>query len=109
VEGLTFPKGLDEAIAKAMAKDRGSRYQSAIEYAAALRPFAGATVTSLDNIFQMTPAPPSVGPASSQGSSALAATSNSGRPGVGVLLGVAAICLLVGALITVLLLKFVVP
>lgn len=42
VEGKTFPATLGDAIAKALAKSPADRYQSAAEFAEALRPFASA-------------------------------------------------------------------
>jgi serine/threonine protein kinase len=40
VEGLNFPEGLEAVIAKALEKHPAHRYQTAAEFAAALRPFA---------------------------------------------------------------------
>ena len=66
VPGLEFPAGLDQVIAIALRKDPRARYQSAIEFAAALRPFAGEQSSAvLDTIFQLTPAPPSSVPSPS--------------------------------------------
>ncbi len=39
VEGLRFPEGLEAVIAKALEKNPAHRYQTAAEFAAALRPF----------------------------------------------------------------------
>jgi eukaryotic-like serine/threonine-protein kinase len=60
-----FPEGLWETLAKAMAKSPDGRFQTAIEFAMALRPFAGSFAASLDGIFQMSPLPPSTGVPSS--------------------------------------------
>src|SRR5215471_15382014 len=60
VTGLTFPPGLDGVIARALSKAPRERYQSAIEFAAALRPFAGAGGALVDSIFQMTPVPANI-------------------------------------------------
>jgi serine/threonine-protein kinase len=118
IEGLTFPPGLDDVVAKAMAKRRADRYQSAIQFAAALRPFAGSAGTLLDNIFQMTPEPPAVGgesPAPAAPTPAPAAPAAapvpapSAGPSTGILLAVAAVCLVVGAALTVAILKLVGP
>jgi serine/threonine protein kinase len=112
IEGLTFPKGLDEVVAKAMAKKPGDRFQSAIQFAAALRPFAGASGASLDNIFAMTPEPPAVGarpspPSPSPSPSAAVHAPPVPGPSAGMLIGVAAVCLVVGAAVTVAVLRFV--
>jgi serine/threonine-protein kinase len=104
VEGLSFPDELDDVIKTALAKNPNARYQSAIEFAAALKPFAGPNAAAVDNIFQMTPAPPSVGPLTSQRMDAL--SGRSGRPGLGLLFGVAAVCLVVGVVLTVVVLRF---
>jgi serine/threonine protein kinase len=40
VDGLKFPEGLEAVIAKALEKNPAHRYQTAAEFAAALRPFA---------------------------------------------------------------------
>lgn len=95
VSGLKFPRGLDDVIARALQKNPGDRYQSAIEFAAALRPYAGEASAVVDSIFQLTPAPPSVvvAPVSSSGASKKP-TSN-----VALLATVAVVCLVVGVLI----------
>lgn len=95
VPGLKFPKGLDDVIARALQKNPSGRYQSAIEFAAALRPYAGERSAVVDSIFQLTPAPPSVvvAPAPSSGV-ATKQTSN-----VVLLATVAIVCLVVGVLI----------
>jgi eukaryotic-like serine/threonine-protein kinase len=107
VEGCTFPRGLDEVIAKAMAKKPADRYQSAIQFAAALRPFAGASATMLDNIFHMTPEPPGVGQGAPTGRPAADNAPSSGGPSAGMLIGVAAVCLVVGAALTVIVLRMI--
>jgi eukaryotic-like serine/threonine-protein kinase len=109
VEGLAFPRELDEVVAKAMAKKRADRHQSAIQFAAALRPFAGAGASALDNIFHMTPEPPEVrgaAPAVSSQSRGVPAAVASGSSGTLTLVGVAAVCLVVGAALTIAVLRF---
>jgi serine/threonine-protein kinase len=97
VSGLRFPRGLDEAIARALAKNPKDRFESAIEFAAALRPFVGASVVAVESIFQMTPAPPSV--ATAMGG-ALPARIAKG-PTLGLLAAVAVVCLIVGVVLAV--------
>jgi len=100
VPGLRFPRGLDDVIQRALSKDPRARYPSAIEFAAALRPFAGDASAVVDSIFQMTPAPPAVASAGAGGSS--------GRgPSAGLLATVAAVCLLVGVILAVVIMKFI--
>jgi serine/threonine protein kinase len=101
VPGLRFPKGLDEAVAKALAKSPRDRYQSAIEFAAALRPFAGAGGPAIDGIFQMTPAPPSV---SGVPTPAPFARPRPG-PSMPLLATVAVVCLVVGVVLAVAMMK----
>lgn len=57
-----FPPGLWEAIGKALAKAPEQRYQTAIEFAASLRPYVGANLATVDAIFQMYPEPPAFRP-----------------------------------------------
>jgi serine/threonine-protein kinase len=103
VDALKFPKGLDEVIGKALSKNPKDRYQSAIEFAAALRPFAGEAGALVDSIFQMTPAPPSAAVLSG-GSAGSAA--KLGRPGVALLAVVAVVCLLFGVGLAIAIMKF---
>lgn len=105
VEGLSFAKGLEEVIQKALSKNPDQRYQSAIEFAAALRPYAGEAGAMVDTIFQMTPAPGSVVPTSAARQTATLPENKS--VGLGLLLAVAAVCLVAGAVLTVFLLRFV--
>lgn len=101
--GLRFPKGLDEVIACALQKDPARRYQSAIEFAAALRPFASGSPV-VDSIFQMTPAPPRVGTAPAAAPPTPAPKAVMTSPAL--LATVAIVCLVVGVVIAIVIMKF---
>ena len=97
IPGLRFPKGLDDAIGRALAKNPKDRFQSAIEFAAALRPFAGASAVAVEGIFQMTPAPPSL--VTAMGGAVPARVARG--PSLGLLVAVAVVCLIVGVVLAV--------
>jgi serine/threonine-protein kinase len=91
-----LPRELDGVLERALKKNPDERYQSAAEFAEALKPFAGRE----DSI-------PSSGTAASPDSHALEATGVNGTsasrrgPSAGLLVGVAAACLVTGVLLTV--------
>ncbi|HLV21234.1 MAG TPA: serine/threonine-protein kinase [Polyangiaceae bacterium] len=98
----SFPAGLQDVLFKALAKKPEDRYQTAAEFAQALKPFAshrsGAYVAPTSG----TPAAaPSETPAPAPLAAPSAAPSVSGprSPGPGLLVGVAAVCLLAGILL----------
>jgi serine/threonine-protein kinase len=103
VPDLNFPEGVWQAIAKALAKAPADRFQSAIEFGAALRPFAGAAGPLVDAIFQMAPSPNFIPATPSIESPPVSAPSLAGnpptvaRPSLFTLALVAAIFLLLGA------------
>ncbi len=118
VPGTTFPLGLSEVIERALAKNPQRRYQRAIDFAMALRPYAGASAPRLDAIFQMSAVsvPPPGLPSSlpihtSQGSpsptavyrtrSELALGSAPQRRGTLLLILVGVACVLLGATLAV--------
>jgi serine/threonine-protein kinase len=103
VPGVTFPSGLGDAIGVALSKEPGDRYQSAIEFAAALRPFSGPAGTLVDGIFQLTPAPASV--VNSVPRSAPRAAVPASSPSYVLLATVAAVCLVVGVVLAVVMMK----
>ncbi len=101
VEGLKFPRGLDEVVAKALSKSPKDRFQSAIEFAVALRPFGGDAGALVDSIFEMTPAPPSAALSAAMASATTHGTSQPRRPGLGLLVVVAVVCLLFGVALAI--------
>ncbi len=108
-----FPPGLWDALSRAMAKSPDARHQSAIEFAQALRPFSDPD-PAVDAIFQMTPGPPvaSSPPQQLAASPEPPGAAPAVAPGVPmqerragdsiwVLIGVAAVFLILGAALTV--------
>jgi serine/threonine-protein kinase len=96
-----FAKGLDEVLAKALEKQPDNRYQSAGEFAEALRPFGGAAAMALPVVGPVTPSPASeLNPAGSARAQAPAS-----GPSAKLLLTVAGACLLAGVVIAVLVMK----
>jgi serine/threonine-protein kinase len=97
---------MEEAVlAKALAKRPEDRYQSAAEFADALRPFGvaeGALPYSPTSgpYLPSTPGPAAVQPIAGAALAPPAAAAK--RPGTGLLIGVAALCLVLGVLLAVL-------
>ena len=94
VEGKRFPRGLEQVMNRAIQKDPADRYQTAGEFAKALEPFAKPSAAPKERRTSGKPA-----------GKASAATARA--PGVGVLLAVAAGCLVAGVVLTWLLMRFV--
>jgi serine/threonine-protein kinase len=69
VAGLAFPPGLEQALAKALAKNPADRYQSALEFAAALSPFAGDGGRAYAAMFRTRPSIPGAPSSASKSSS----------------------------------------
>jgi tRNA A-37 threonylcarbamoyl transferase component Bud32 len=92
-----FAPGLEQALARALAKKPDERYQSAAEFGEALRPFGGAAAQALPPIRIMGPQivverpgfPPSM------------STAPGASSGLGLLVGVAVACLLGGVVIAI--------
>jgi serine/threonine-protein kinase len=105
VPGLAFPPGLGDAIAVALRKEPIERYQSAIEFAAALRPFAGTLAPLVDGIFQLTPAPAGVAGALPRSSPRAAPGPRGASPSLVLLATVAAVCLVIGVVLAIVIMK----
>ncbi len=107
VADRAFPEGLDEVLAKALAKKPEGRYQSATEFAEALKPFGtpGADYPSASmRIAPSSPKQPEPRrelPPPNPGGTTTLRVSSSRRPGPGLLIGVAAACLVAGVLLAV--------
>ena len=95
-----FAKGLDEVLAKALQKQPDKRFQSAGEFAEALRPFGGAAAQALPLVGPATRSPPADVSLGSQHAPAA-----SGGPSAKLLMVVAGACLFAGVLIAVLVMK----
>ncbi|HEY6723016.1 MAG TPA: serine/threonine-protein kinase [Polyangiaceae bacterium] len=94
---LKLPVELDAVLEKALAKNPQHRYQSAVEFADALRPFAGA-----DDRLPMSSSP-GVPPASAHApiSGVAPFAPAKAGPTPGLLIGVAALCLVTGVVLAV--------
>lgn len=102
VPGRTFESGLWKVIEKALAKQRGDRYASALEFADALAPFAGGAALPERPRDAAVPTPAAVHQAPAARS---APPADVAGPGLGTLVGVAAVCIVVGALLAILLMQ----
>jgi serine/threonine-protein kinase len=98
----TFPEGLEAVLQKALAKKPDHRFQSAAEFADALRPFADAAggPYSSAHLPVRSPEPPNVASAPNPAPAVPTRPGASG-PGAGLLIGVAATCLVIGVVIAV--------
>jgi serine/threonine-protein kinase len=90
-----FPVGLQDALTHALAKKPEERYQSAADFANALRPFGGPAAAAMLSVRQ-----PSQSGQESSGPVSVPKPPRSG-PGVALLIGVAAACLVLGIVLAV--------
>jgi serine/threonine-protein kinase len=107
VAGKTFPVGLGEVVAKALAKKPEDRFQSASEFALALAPFGEPGSERALPVSLAAPSTLEASPVSNPNANTLRAPQRSG-PGAGLLIGVAAACLLLGVVLAVVAMKLLV-
>ena len=98
-----FQKGLDEVMSRALQKNPAMRFQTAGEFAEAMRPFGGAAAQALPPVGPVTPRPPGEVDASAQSE----AQSRALGPSVKLLAIVATACLVAGVLIAVVVMQVI--
>jgi serine/threonine-protein kinase len=109
VEGKTFPAALEAVINRALSKNADDRYQTAGEFADALQHSLepDATAPPVSQVQPSTPEPAAVEPPTPAPPAARPAEPIQSAPGTGLLIGVAAGCLLVGVILAVVIMRYV--
>jgi len=108
-----FPAGLGTVIAKALEKEPGQRYATAAEFAAALRPYAPTDDMSRTLATAGVVLPPISTPskatsaATASGAQQSGAASARSQSNVGVMVLIGILCMLAGALLTVLIMRVI--
>jgi hypothetical protein len=102
VPELKFPKGLEQVLEKALAKRPEDRYQSAAAFAEALRPLGGALAQTVASVRVTGQSAVPRDPLASEPPPARG-------PGAGLLVGVAAFCLVVGVVLAVVVMRVLGP
>jgi serine/threonine protein kinase len=111
VEDKTFPASLEAVVNKALSKEPVDRYQTAAEFAEALKhSLESDTATPpISEVQPSTPQPAVVEPPTPGAPPARVAEPAPSAPGTGLLLGVAAGCLLVGVILAGIIMRYVLP
>jgi serine/threonine-protein kinase len=109
VDDRSFPASLEAVLNQALAKDPGDRYQTAAEFAEALERSIDpeAPAPPISQVQPSTPEPARVEPTPPAPSAAGTAGPAPSAPGTGLLIGVAAGCLLIGVILAVVIMRYV--